>query len=214
MINFKILYEDNHLIVVEKPINILSQKDKTNDLDFLTMVKEYLKYKYYKPGNVYVGLIHRLDRPVGGLMVFAKTSKAANRLNKQLQDSLFVKSYLAIVKGPLKKEQDILIDYLIKKETTTFVTTKEKGKLAKLEYKVLKRKNDLALIKINLLTGRHHQIRVQFASRGFPIYGDQKYGKQDKKPIALFANGLSFYHPITKELLTFEIKPEGEIWSL
>lgn len=214
MNKLNILYEDNHLIVVEKKANILSQSDNTNNLDMLTLVKQYLKEKYQKSGHAYAGLVHRLDRPVGGVMVFAKTSKAASRLAKDMQAGLFNKEYLAVVTGNLAKDEDTWIDYLEKNGNDAKVTDQKHGKLAKLSYQIIKRKGDLTLVKIQLLTGRHHQIRIQFASRGFPLYGDQRYGKQDKKPIALFATMLSFYHPITKEFLTFKLNPIGDIWHL
>ena len=205
-----ILYEDNHLLVVIKPANIPVCKDSSNDEDLLSMLKKRLKIKYQKPGNVYLGLVHRLDRPVSGIMVFAKTSKAAERLAKQLTNKTFSKTYYAVVEGTLKSE-DTLKDYLAKDETTntSYVTTENKGKLALLEYICLKSADNLSLVKINLLTGRHHQIRVQFASRNHPLYGDHKYNpkfiKDNKENIALIAKELSFYHPITKELLHFEI---------
>ena len=169
-----IIYEDNHLLVVEKPINIPVCEDETKDLDLLTILKKYIKEKYNKPGNVYLGLVHRLDRPVGGIMVFAKTSKAASRLSNQVREKKLNKVYYAIVENKLKKE-DTLKDYLIKNEKTniTTVTNKEKGKEAILEYKVIDTKDNLNLIKINLITGRSHQIRVQFSSRNNPLFGDQ-----------------------------------------
>ena len=173
-----ILYEDNHIVVVVKPANILSQADNTNDLDMLTIIKEYIKEKYNKPGNVYLGLVHRLDRPVGGVMVFAKTSKAASRLSNEVRNGNLKKKYYAIVNDNNLKDEDTFIDYLLKDSNyNTIVTTKDKGKYAELSYKVLERdkKNNLALVDIDLKTGRHHQIRVQFASRGHVLYGDQRY---------------------------------------
>ncbi len=214
MTKLNVLYEDNHVIVVEKLANILSQGDDTKDVDMLMLVKQYIKAKYHKPGKVYVGLVHRLDRPVGGLMVLAKTSKAAKRLADAMQRGQFKKEYVAVITNKIPKDEDTLIDYLVKDGSNTKVTDAEHGKIAKLSYQVLKRKGDLALVKILLETGRHHQIRVQFASRGYPLYGDQRYGKQDKEPIALFATGLSFYHPVTKEWLTFTLEPRGKIWQL
>lgn len=203
-----IIYEDNHLLVVEKPINIPVCEDETKDLDLLTILKKYLKEKYNKPGNVYLGLVHRLDRPVGGIMVFAKTSKAASRLSNQVREKQLSKIYYAVVENKLK-QKDTLKDYLIKNEKTniTTVTTKDKGKEAILNYEVLKTKDNLNLVKINLVTGRSHQIRVQFSSRNNPLYGDQKYNKNaiSNTNIALFAKILSFNHPVTKEKLTFEI---------
>lgn len=211
--DLEILYEDNHIIVVVKPFNILSQSDDTKDIDMLTLIKSYLKEKYNKPGNVYLGLIHRLDRPTGGIMVFAKTSKAASRLSEQIRLNLFTKKYLAIVSGYFDEKTGVFEDYILKKEDNSSIISKD-GKYAKLEYEVLKEKNDLSLVSILLHTGRHHQIRVQFASRNHPLYGDQRYGKSSKKQLALFAYYLSFNHPVTKEKLEFIKYPDKVgIWK-
>lgn len=200
----KIIYEDNHLLVVEKPINMPTQADSTNDEDLLTQLKLYLKEKYQKPGNVYLGLVHRLDRPVGGVMVFAKTSKAASRLSEQIRTNKMQKVYYAVLDGVMKNTKGILKDKLLKNRENNITTVNVKGKEAELYYEVCDIKDKLSLVKINLKTGRSHQIRVQFASRGCPLYGDQKYNlKAIKAPIALYAYQLSFYHPITKELLNF-----------
>ena len=208
MIKVNVLYEDNHVIVVEKPINVLSQSDNTGDADLLTLVKEYIKKKYNKPGNVYLGLVHRLDRPVGGIMVFARTSKAASRLSKQVQKHEVEKTYLAIVNGKMEKSSGVFEDKLERLSNGNTIVS-EKGKDAKLSYKVLdySANEDISLVEIKLYTGRHHQIRVQFASRGHFLCGDQRYGIQDRKQIALFAYKLSFIHPITKERLSFECDP-------
>ena len=214
--NLKVLYEDNHIIVVLKPNNILSQADNTNDIDMITIIKKYLKEKYNKPGNVYLGLVHRLDRPVSGVMVFAKTSKAASRLSDQIRKNEFKKTYLAVVEDNNLKDKDTFIDYLYKdKDFNTKVVTKDKGKYSELSYNVVERDkdNNLCLVKIKLETGRHHQIRVQFASRNHPLYGDQRYGKENRKQIALHAYRLEFIHPTTKEKLNFSIKPENGIWN-
>lgn len=211
--NLEILYEDNHIIVVVKPFNILSQSDDTKDIDMLTLIKSYLKEKYNKPGNVYLGLIHRLDRPTGGIMVFAKTSKAASRLSEQIRLNLFTKKYLAIVNGYFDEKVGVFEDYILKKEDNSSVIS-NLGKYAKLEYEVLKEKSNLSLVNILLHTGRHHQIRVQFASRNHPLYGDQRYGKSSKKQLALFAYYLSFNHPVTKEKLEFIKYPDKVgIWK-
>ena len=209
----KVLYEDNHIIVVIKPYNIPSQSDKTNDIDILSLVKEYIKEKYQKPGNVYVGLVHRLDRPVGGIMVFAKTSKAASRLSESIRNKSFSKTYLAVVNGKFEKQNGILENYLWKDEALNMskVVSKDKkgAKLARLTYEVLAEKNDLSLVKINLETGRHHQIRVQFSNAGHSLYGDQKYGKDSMgKQIALWAYRLEFKHPVKDEIMKFEALPE------
>lgn len=213
----RVLYEDNHVIVVVKEKNVLSQADNTHDIDMLTIIKKYLKEKYNKPGNVYLGLVHRLDRPVSGIMVFAKTSKAASRLSDQVRKKEIKKTYMAVVKGIIKKDEDTFVDYLLKLDNgNTIVTTKDNGKECVLTYKVLKRnyeKNE-TLVSIDLKTGRHHQIRVQFASRGYPLCGDQRYGKSDKTQIALCAYKLEFIHPTTKQLMKFEIeKPLDTYWT-
>lgn len=213
--NLKVIYEDNHIIVVEKPPNIPSQGDKTEDTDMLTIIKEYLKEKYNKPGNVYLGLVHRLDRPVGGVMIFAKTSKAASRLSNQVREKVFKKEYLAIVDGKPEKNNGTLENYLLKNEkTNTSRIVKENtpgSKYAKLDYEVLKYNEeiDLSLLKILLHTGRHHQIRVQLAGMGHSICGDQKYGTRGRgKQISLWAYKLTIEHPITKESMTFTDIPE------
>ncbi len=214
-----VLYEDNHIIVVEKPCNIPSQADKTGDIDMLSMVKEYIKEKYNKPGEVYVGLVHRLDRPVGGIMVFARTSKGAGRLSESIRIKDFSKEYLAIIEGHLKEKKGILEDYLLKDEALnkSRVVSKEKkdAKLARLSYEVLKENENYSLVKINLETGRHHQIRVQFASIGHPLVGDQKYGQgREGIQIALWAYKLEFKHPIKNEIMKFELLPKSiGIWK-
>ena len=215
MNKLNVLYEDNHIIVVEKPINVLSQSDITNDIDMLTLIKDYLKEKYNKPGNVYLGLVHRLDRVVGGVMVFAKTSKAASRLSNEIRLNNVKKTYLAIVKGKIK-ESDTFIDYLLKKDDfNTIVTSKEKGKYAELSYNVLEynKKEDLSLLEVNLKTGRHHQIRVQFASRNEPLIGDKRYGNDNIKEIGLYAYKLSFIHPVKKELMEFSCLPKTSLFT-
>ncbi|MCI5678268.1 MAG: RNA pseudouridine synthase [Candidatus Faecisoma sp.] len=212
----KIIYEDNHLLVVLKPINIPVQEDDSKDLDMLTYLKKYLKEKYNKPGNVYLGLVHRLDRPVSGIMVFAKTSKAASRLSEQIRNHTFKKEYMAVLCGKTPKK-DILVDKLLKNPKTNTTVVSEKGKEAILSYELIKYKNNYSLVKINLETGRSHQIRVQFSSRGYPLYGDQRYNKKalPKQQIALFANRLEFIHPVTKEKLFFEEElPNFEPWNI
>ena len=203
MIN--IIYEDNHLLVVEKPINVPVQADKSGDEDLLTMLKKYLKEKYNKPGDVYLGLVHRLDRPVGGVMVFAKTSKAASRLSKQVQKHEFKKIYMAVIEGKVS-ENGTFKDKLKKDEKTNITRVSEDGKEAELSYNLIGFVNNLSLVRISLKTGRSHQIRVQFASRKIPLYGDQKYNfNAVKDQIALFASKLEFKHPITKEVMSFEL---------
>ncbi|MBR6690180.1 MAG: RluA family pseudouridine synthase [Bacilli bacterium] len=204
MIN--IIYEDNHLLVVEKPINIPVQEDSSKDLDFLTILKDFIKKRDNKPGNVFLGLIHRLDRPVGGIMVFAKTSKCASRLSEQVRNRTFKKSYFAVVEGKVE-DKGTLIDKLLKDTKNNIVKVDKNGKESILDYELIRYKDNLSLVKINLRTGRSHQIRVQFSSRGHALYGDQKYNKNSKvgEQIALFANSITFNHPITKDELTFEI---------
>ena len=215
MENLNVIFEDNHIIVVEKPVNIPSQGDKTGDTDMLTIIKKYLIEKYNKPGDAYLGLIHRLDRPVGGVMVFAKTSKAAGRLSEQVRNKEFSKKYLVIVDGKLDEKTGLFEDYLVKNEKTNLSrVTDSKNKNAKkasLDYEVIKynEETNLSLVKVNLHTGRHHQIRVQFSSRGHSIYGDQKYGTRGRgKQICLWAYSLTIKHPITKEEMTFKKVPE------
>ncbi len=207
MIN--IIYEDNHLLVVEKPINIPVQADNSKDPDLLTMLKDYLKNKYSKPGNVYLGLVHRLDRPVGGVMVFAKTSKAASRLSEQIRNNAFHKEYLAVVCGKIN-DKDTFVDKLLKDHKKNIVKVDPNGKLSELEYELLDYQEGLSLVKIYLKTGRSHQIRVQFSHHGFPLYGDQKYNTNTPKDqIALFASKIEFIHPTTKENVIFELpKPD------
>ncbi len=203
MIN--IIYEDNHLLVVEKPINVPVQKDSSGDKDLLTMLKEYLKKKYNKPGDVYLALVHRLDRPVGGVMVFAKTSKAASRLSKQIQKHEMKKIYMAVIEGKVS-DSGVFIDRLKKDEKTNTTIISEDGKEAELSYNLVGFVNNLSLVRISLKTGRSHQIRVQFASRKIPLYGDQRYNpKASLDQIALFASRLEFKHPITKEIISFEL---------
>ena len=214
MIN--VLYEDNHIIVVEKPINIPVQEDDSKDKDLLTMVKEYIKVKYNKPGNVYVGLVHRLDRPVGGIMVFAKTSKAASRLSEQMRVKDIKKKYYAVVEG-IVKDSDTLIDHLTKNTKTNTVYVDKNGKEAVLSYKKVKMINKLSLVDIELKTGRNHQIRVQFSSRNTPLWGDQRYNKNAKvgEQIALYSYYLSFIHPTTKEVMEFSLNlPNREPFKL
>lgn len=212
MNNVNVLYEDNHIIVVEKKPNVLSQSDITGDIDLLTMVKEYVKEKYNKPGNVYVGLVHRLDRPVGGIMVFARTSKAAKRLNEQIRNHELKKTYVAVLDGVLKKEKDELTDYLYKDERTgkskVVNKTHPGGKISKLTYEVIGYVENKTIVKINLITGRHHQIRLQFKNLDYPLYGDQLYGNKNKEQIRLFAYKLEFVHPTKKEKLNFKLLPK------
>lgn len=225
--SIKILYEDNHLIVVVKPAGIPSQADKTGDEDMLSLLKLYIKEKYNKPGDVYLGLVHRLDRMTSGIMVFARTSKAASRLSKNIREGDFKKRYLAVLNGYLQKEQKsiLLENYLVKDERNNIskVTNKDvkNSKLASLEYKVLDNfianNKEYTYVEVKLNTGRHHQIRVQFSNIGHSLYGDIKYGKNVNKTgqkLALFAYNLSFFHPTKDEVMEFRVLPESNgIWS-
>ena len=210
-INLKVIYEDNHIIVVEKPANIPSQGDKTGDLDMLTIIKAYLKEKYNKPGNVYLGLVHRLDRPVGGVMVFAKTSKAASRLSEQVREKVFKKKYLVIVNGKFKEKKRLNKSRVVEEGT-------KNSKYAELDYEVLKydKEQNLSLLKIDLHTGRHHQIRVQLSSRDHSIYGDAKYnGRGSARQLYLWAYELTIQNVISKEEMTFTAIPEKEkAWKI
>lgn len=212
-----ILFEDNHLLVVEKPRNLPVQKDASGDIDFQTMLKGYLKEKYNKPGNVYLGIVHRLDRPVGGVMVFAKTSKAAARLTLQFKNGETIKKYYAVVHG-LPAVSATLEDHLLKgdKNFSRVVNEKTTGaKYAQLHYNLLEQNDELSLLDIKLDTGRAHQIRIQLSSRQMPIWGDMRYGRMERGHIALFAYSLSIVHPISKEPMHFALPlPSGMPWAL
>lgn len=217
-----ILYEDNHLLIVKKPVNVPVQGDESGDKDLLTLLKEDIKKRYNKPGNVFLALVHRLDRPVGGVIVFAKTSKAASRLSDLIRKNEFEKKYLTIVRGKPKEEKARLIDYLVKNRKENIVNVANENtphaKKAILEYELIGHKNDLSLLQVNLITGRPHQIRVQFATRGNPIYGDQKYGakvNQHGQQIALWSYGLAFKHPTKDETIKILSEPPNEYpWNL
>lgn len=209
-----IVYEDNHILVCVKPQNIPSQEDESGDADMLSIVKNYIKEKYQKPGNVYVGLVHRLDRVTGGLMVFAKTSKAAKRLSEEIVSHEMQKSYLAVCNGYLKKDEDKLVDYLKKDSKNNLVKIVSKttpfAKRAELDYTVLSKKDNLSLVEINLHTGRSHQIRVQLKNAGAPIFGDHRYAGAKQGNLALWAYKLCFIHPTKKEKMTFIYFPPDE----
>ncbi|NCA67272.1 MAG: RluA family pseudouridine synthase [Clostridia bacterium] len=219
-INYKdlnIVFEDNHIIVVVKPYNVPSQEDSSGDKDMLTLLKEYLVETYTKPGNAFLGLVHRLDRPTGGVMVFAKTSKAAARLTESIQAGELEKKYLAVVKGKTRRNSEKLDDYLYKYENLNLVKvvpmTTAGAKRAVLVYKLLEEKEDNSLITVNLLTGRSHQIRVQMEFIGNPLLGDVKYNKTpDPKcnNLALWATELRFPHPTTRDIMVFRLYPDLE----
>lgn len=218
-----ILYEDNHIIVVSKPQGVPSQPDETGDKDMLTMVKEYVKEKYNKPGEAFVGLVHRLDRPTGGAMVFAKTSKAAARLSEQMKEGEFDKTYFAVVCGRPRDIKGKIVSYLKKDEKTNTVKivpqATDGAKRAELDYETLEYNPETnhALLKVKLYSGRGHQIRVQLKSIKCPIFGDQKYGGEDmpKVMLNLFAVELSFLHPTTKQKLIFRVYPpeQASAWK-
>ncbi|NLM46784.1 MAG: RluA family pseudouridine synthase [Firmicutes bacterium] len=210
----RFLYEDNHLLVVEKPVNMLSQGDITGEPDLLSIVKAILKRKYNKPGNVFLGLVHRLDRPTGGVMVLAKTSKAAARLSAQIREGTFTKQYLAVVHGRLPQAEGTLRHYLVKDRKTNLVAVagkdQPKAKAASLSYRVLAVAAGLSLVQVQLHTGRSHQIRVQFAACGHPLYGDRRYGKAVNRPgrqLALWAYKIAFTHPVSQKRLIFTSFP-------
>ena len=211
-----VLYEDNHIIVVLKPQNIPSCEDESKDTDLLTVVKEHVKIRENKPGNVYVGLVHRLDRPTGGVMVYAKSSKAAARLSEQMKTGDFEKKYYAVLVGTPREKKATLTNYLKKNPINNMVyvcpQTVEGAKFAELEYNVVGENNGLSLAEIKLHTGRSHQIRVQTANIGTPVYGDMRYGgeKAKKGKLALWATSLSFTHPVSKERLCFKIQPPSD----
>ena len=216
----KVLFEDNHIIVANKPAGVLSQSDGSSAPDMLTILKAYIKEEYSKPGEVYLGLVHRLDRPVSGVMVFARTSKAASRLSEQIRMRKVEKIYRCVVKGILEGEGR-LENFISKDEDKNIVTVIDKEKpgykASYLDYRALASKDGLTMVEVKLGTGRSHQIRAQMAHTGYPLIGDQKYGDKDKrcKDIALEAYKLSFEHPVKREFITFEAPiPSGYPWSL
>lgn len=219
MKDLDVLYEDNHIIVVEKKCGILSQADKSNDIDMLTIVKAYIKEKYEKKGEVFLGLVHRLDTVTSGVMVFARTSKAASRLSDTIRQNKMEKKYIAVFEEEIKNNKGVFEDYLIKNTQKNIVTTtkdEKNGKYSKLEYEVLEIKDGKTLVNINLITGRSHQIRVQFSSRGYHIVGDAKYGAKikEKTQIALHSYELSFEHPTKKEMMTFQVFPSRKPFDI
>ncbi len=212
-----IIYEDNHILVVIKPQNIPSQEDSSKDKDMLNILKDYIKVRDKKEGNVYLGLVHRLDRPTGGVMVFAKTSKAASRLSEQIKNGGFEKKYIAVLANVPKDKKAHLVHYLKKNEATNVVSIVPSlttgAKKAELDYTVLDTKDNLCLVSVHLLTGRGHQIRVQMSAIKCPVYGDQKYGDENvKSNLALWAYNLQFEHPTTKEKLNFTVFPPEDLY--
>ena len=222
MDELNILHEDNHIIVVLKPQMLACCPDESGDNNLLDQIKEYLKVTYNKAGNAYAGLVHRLDRPTGGVMVFAKTSKAASRLSEQMKNGGFEKRYLAVLCGKISKSRGTLENYLRKNSVNNTVyvctQTEEGAKFASLDYEIKDFKDGLSFAEINLHTGRTHQIRVQTAAINAPVYGDMRYGgeKAVKGKLALWAYSLRFTHPVTGEHLRFIAEPPKDTnpWKL
>jgi 23S rRNA pseudouridine1911/1915/1917 synthase len=219
--NIQILHEDNHLIIVNKRAGDITQGDKTGDTPLSDVVKQYIKEKYIKPNNVYLGVVHRLDRPTSGVIIFAKTSKALERLNKMLREKQINKTYCSVLKNKPLKEQDTLINFLKKNpknnKSTAFKTENKDTKKAILHYKVIKELDNYSLLEIDLETGRHHQIRCQLSTIGSPIKGDLKYGfdRSNKDgSIHLHARKIEFIHPVSKEnIVVTAPTPEDAIWK-
>ncbi|MBX9853483.1 MAG: RNA pseudouridine synthase [Cytophagaceae bacterium] len=218
---FEVVYEDNHLIIVNKKSGVLVQGDETGDIPLSEHVKTYLKEKYNKPGNVFAGVVHRLDRPVTGLVVLAKTSKALERMNKLFQEKNIVKIYWAIVKNKPKQEEATLIHWLVKDQkrnvTAAFLKENKEGQRSELSYKLLAEVKGYYLLEVRPKTGRPHQIRTQLSSIGCPIVGDIKYGYKEAnedKSINLHARKLEFIHPVKKELLNVIAGlPQNKLWK-
>jgi len=219
--NLEVLFEDNHIVIVNKRAGDIVQGDKTGDKPLSDVVKEYIKEKYNKPGNVFLGVVHRLDRPTSGVIIFARTSKALERTNKMLRDKTISKTYWAVVKNHPKKEKDTLVNYLKKNpknnKSTVFAKETDGSKKAILHYKVLKKLENYSLLEIDLETGRHHQIRAQLSSIGSVIKGDLKYGAARSNKdgsIHLHARKIAFIHPVNKENISLTAPPPDEvIWN-
>lgn len=219
--NIQVLYEDNHLIIINKQVGDIVQGDKTGNTPLSEIVKEYIKIKYQKPGNVFLGVIHRIDRPTSGIVIFARTSKALERLNEMLREKKIEKTYWAVVKNSPPKEADTLINYLIKNpknnKSTSYNTEIKDSKKAVLHYQLIKKLNNYNLLEINLETGRHHQIRCQLATIGSPIKGDLKYGfprSNQDGGIHLHARKVDFSHPVSKEKISIIASlPKDPIWD-
>ena len=216
-----VLYEDNHIIIVNKASGEIVQGDKTGDTPLVETVRAYIKEKYNKPGNVFCGLTHRLDRPVSGVVIFAKTSKALERINNMLKNHEIKKTYWAIVKNTPKQASGTLVNYLVRNEkqnkSYAYNTEKPNSKRAELNYKVIGKSDNYTLLEVNLITGRHHQIRCQLAAMGCPIKGDLKYGFDRSNPdgsISLHARSVEFTHPVSKELIHVEAPtPVDNLWK-
>jgi 23S rRNA pseudouridine1911/1915/1917 synthase len=221
LIEMEILYEDNHIIIVNKSPREIVQGDKTGDKPLVDMVKDYLKEKYHKPGNVFCGVVHRLDRPTSGIVVFAKTSKALARLNEMFKKGEVDKTYWAIVKDLPPQDEGTLVHFLIKNQknnkSVAYNTEKPRSKKAVLHYKLVGRSQRYYLLEVKLETGRHHQIRCQLAKIGLPIRGDLKYGAQRSNPdgsISLHARNISFVHPVSKKMIDITAPvPDDPLWK-
>ena len=221
LIEMEILYEDNHIIIVNKSPREIVQGDKTGDKPLVDMVKDYLKEKYHKPGNVFCGVVHRLDRPTSGIVVFAKTSKALVRLNEMFKKGEVDKTYWAIVKDLPPQDEGTLVHFLIKNQknnkSVAYDTEKPRSKKAVLHYKLVGRSQRYYLLEVKLETGRHHQIRCQLAKIGLPIRGDLKYGAQRSNPdgsISLHARNISFVHPVSKKMIDITAPvPDDPLWK-
>jgi 23S rRNA pseudouridine1911/1915/1917 synthase len=216
-----VIYEDNHLLVINKPAGVLVQGDATGDIPLVEMAKDYIGKKYNKPGDVFLGVVHRLDRPVSGVVVFARTSKALERMNALFRERETQKTYWALVSNKPPRQEGILVHWLVKDEkknkTTAYSRENPNGLRSELNYKVIDNKRSYCLVEVNPITGRPHQIRVQLASMGCPIVGDVKYGSEISSPdgsIGLHARQLSFIHPVKKEPLTISAKlPQNDWWK-
>ena len=216
-----VVYEDNHIIVVNKTASEIVQADKTGDTPLSETVKQYLKEKYQKPGKVFLGVTHRLDRPVSGLVIFAKTSKALTRLNEMFRAGEVKKTYWAVVKNAPKESEGELVHFLVRneKQNKSYAYDKEvpNSKKAVLDYRLIGRSENYYLLEVDLKTGRHHQIRCQLAKMGCPIKGDLKYGSPRSNPdgsICLHARRVRFVHPVSKELIELKAPlPEGNLWK-
>lgn len=218
--NFPVLYEDNHILVVNKPNNMLVQADNTGDVALEDLAKQYIKVKYNKPGAVFLNAVHRIDRPVSGVVLFARTSKALARLNEQFKSKQIKKTYWAIVKNRPEEESAVLENYIRRdaKKNKSFICQKESkdAKLARLSYSLLVSSDNYHLLEVDLHTGRHHQIRCQLANMGCPIKGDLKYGAERSNKdggISLHARSLEFSHPVTKETIRIIAPvPDDTLW--
>ena len=213
----KVIYEDNHLLVVNKPQGVPTQADSSGDEDMLTLCKQYIKEKYKKPGEVYLGLVHRLDRPVGGVMVFARTSKAASRLSEQIRKGAFKKTYICMCEGKPKggKMEHYLWKDFKENKVKAVSQNSKNAKYSLLKYEVIKYKDGISTCQVDLITGRSHQIRVQFAASGYPLLNDMKYNKKAKPGnwIALYSKSIAFEHPTKKEPVEFVV-PDVNLLNL